>query len=308
MNRATYPEAPCTKATFTTQRLLPGYGSGSCTIEAEATLDDDCRSGHADFSLTGAIYRHGRCIAAGQCVDEMLLAFPRLKGIAALHMSTHDGVPMYALENGWYHYKENRKHFQDHLRITDEETEEAYARKFETQIEFHLWIEEKKLPQRWAEEARQGIEFLAAQCADPVTERAKWDNYTPARATYQKPDPKAVRLHKQRVKAGYYTPEAKAKRLKRKQAAEARAKRQAIIDDYNKTMEKEKRERDVKLELLRVFGTTDGWIYYTHSNELACNWAPTIHKRITREQFDDVATRMRKNKLPEGLTFKWQEG
>lgn len=43
---------------------------------------------------------------AGQCHDMILRAFPKLAPIVALHLSSPDGVPMHAAENGCYHIEQ----------------------------------------------------------------------------------------------------------------------------------------------------------------------------------------------------------
>lgn len=50
------------------------------------------------FSITGEIPR----VAYGCLHDEILLADPSLKDFIDLHLSDIDGIPMYALDNGWY--------------------------------------------------------------------------------------------------------------------------------------------------------------------------------------------------------------
>lgn len=45
--------------------------------------------------------------SGGQCHDMILRAWPKLAPIIALHLSAPDGVPMYAVENGGYHLRQN---------------------------------------------------------------------------------------------------------------------------------------------------------------------------------------------------------
>lgn len=67
------------------------------------------------FSVTGELwdsegwYRRGgpdgRLRACGMLHDDILRAFPQLAPLVALHLAdATTGEPMYAYENGWYHY------------------------------------------------------------------------------------------------------------------------------------------------------------------------------------------------------------
>ena len=49
-------------------------------------------------------YRAGDPDSCGQNHEIISAAFPHLRDIIALHMSNIDGVPMHAIENGWYFF------------------------------------------------------------------------------------------------------------------------------------------------------------------------------------------------------------
>ena len=87
--------------------------SHSITIEKgkektviQITLNDDCKNGHEDFSLTADIYektaRGWRDVGGGCCHEHILSLRPDLAPFAALHLATCDGVPMHAIANAWY--------------------------------------------------------------------------------------------------------------------------------------------------------------------------------------------------------------
>jgi hypothetical protein len=84
------------------------------------------------FSLTGETYiktgnGRWRDDSCGSIHDELHKFFPQLDDLAALHLSDIDGVPMHALENGFYHLggthwqTPNFKHAAEHFRITEDE-------------------------------------------------------------------------------------------------------------------------------------------------------------------------------------------
>jgi hypothetical protein len=121
------------------------------------------------FSLTGEIWKadlngsaYGRdCEACGTLHDEILKAFPGMKDLCDLHLSDNDGVPMYAVENGWYwnggtkwqEYK--RETLASYLRISEDEADQLHAEATTKEI-FTEKVE--AMEDRWAREAKAAIE------------------------------------------------------------------------------------------------------------------------------------------------------
>jgi hypothetical protein len=58
------------------------------------------------FSLTAVEYdKRGRDVAGGAMHDRIVELFPRFRDLADMHLSDMNGVPMHAVENGWYFAK-----------------------------------------------------------------------------------------------------------------------------------------------------------------------------------------------------------
>ena len=72
-------------------------------------LNDECKNGHQDFSITANLYKHNavktdrNCIGGGCCHDDILKIAPEFKQFIDLHLCDKDGIPMYASANGYFH-------------------------------------------------------------------------------------------------------------------------------------------------------------------------------------------------------------
>src|SRR6187431_1139451 len=82
---------------------------GKETIYVSIRLNDECKNGHQDFSITGNLYeadkpKIDRYNICGGCIhDEIIKFYPEFKQFIDLHLSDYEGIPMYAVENGFYH-------------------------------------------------------------------------------------------------------------------------------------------------------------------------------------------------------------
>ena len=147
----------------------------------DVRCDDECNNGHDTFSITGSAWtnRNKRDSDIGGCIhDEILKIRPDLKLLVDLHLSDGDGVPMYAVENGYYHlqgymgtaeygHTMTRKDVADYLRVTEAEIQ-TLADSIKLLIDndrgdmakktFIEWVELKK-PQ-WKKEAELGKELI----------------------------------------------------------------------------------------------------------------------------------------------------
>lgn len=95
------------------ERLMPDrslivarVGLHKLAGNAEAYWSATCEIYDAHGTWNGKARRdNGRDMDGGGAAhDEILRAFPKLAPIVAVHLSDPDGVPMHAVENGWYFY------------------------------------------------------------------------------------------------------------------------------------------------------------------------------------------------------------
>lgn len=154
---------------FNTSRVL----NKQC-LKVCIRLDDQCKNGHQDFSITGELYSvvkpttHKFLISCGCLHDKILKYFPEYEIFVKLHLSDYKGRPMYAVENGFYHLHNKLSHikegqtqkdkFCEYYRVTTNQYDEL----IETQSE-HEYAELLKslsILNQWEEEAKQAIEKL----------------------------------------------------------------------------------------------------------------------------------------------------
>ncbi|MDH6354709.1 hypothetical protein M2132_001038 [Dysgonomonas sp. PH5-45] len=148
---------------------------GSKKIVVKIRLNDECKNGHQDFAITADIYEkkgNGQYYhsCGGCCHDEILKYFPKFKIFVDLHLSDYSGAPMYATENGYYWFTQDRKTALEYLRITDEEYDniQGYiAQKnnglIETQfnkVYFGEALQHFGIVDRWRKEAKEAISQL----------------------------------------------------------------------------------------------------------------------------------------------------
>ena len=137
-------------------------------------LSDDCNNGHNDFAITGELYEktninpyHEKQIvfngkkhvlyACGCLHDEILKARPDLKIFVDLHLSDENGLPMYAIENGYYHFCKDIKVFSNYMRVSIEDAKELRGKVF-TKLDFTFWIGTQI--ERYKKEAKAARELL----------------------------------------------------------------------------------------------------------------------------------------------------
>lgn len=273
------------------------------------SLDDSCKNGVCNWSVTADIVmadihekrRNGRFVwrASGCCHEEILKHFPQFKTFIGLHMCNHYGQPMCPVENGFYHLKNSNKETTiNYLRITESEynvlCDSAEDKGYFTYLLYTLGIVD-----RWKQESLKAIKQLEALTGNT------WKNpYKPENERFVlKLTNEERTLIENRIKDGYYTSEAIQARKDQKKREEYEKKRNEIIADCEKEIQKAENRKLVRLAVLDTGIPFKNVIYYNNTNELAFNWND-YEEKVTQEQFDKFVNTVDKTKLPENITFK----
>lgn len=290
-------------------------------------LNDECRNGHEDFSLTADIYEKDgrgqyRESGGGCCHEHILKLRPDLKQFETLHLCTFEGVPMHAFGNAFYWFAgfngglgqeyhggsgrdgkspdECRRIFSEHIHATPEQVAKIVECRPRTQDELQAAMEDLNMPEQWKAEADAAIATLEKWTGKTFESQATRGRWEPLSET------KRTEIARRRAE-GYYEPEQVAKRDQQKAAKAKAAKIAGIRADLAAAIEKRQRCAHVALYMAeRYYPQFQNVIYYDHTNELAVNWS-TTEKLITREEFDRIAAEIDPAALPAGLTLKWQE-
>ena len=148
------------------------------------TLEPEKRIGNLRFTIEGGLHYihgnkaphftitvwgkdHGREFG-GADHEFILKYYPKYQDLVDLHLSNIDGVPLYAVENGYYWLtacqgknqyeqdmtKDHRKTFREYVRVSDKEAWEL-VNTIRTKEEFSAWVETQK--PRWKKEAEACI-------------------------------------------------------------------------------------------------------------------------------------------------------
>lgn len=288
---------------YSTQKIYVENGK-TYKMNVYISLNDDCKNGICNWSITADIYekrRNGRCVyvSDGCYHEEILKYFPEFKSFVNLHLSNHYGQPMYPVENGFYYLKNSDKEkTMNYLRITETEyntlRDSAEDKAYFTYLLYTLGIVD-----RWEQESLKAIKQLEALTGNT------WENpYKPEneRFVLRLTDEERT-LIENRIKDGYYTSEAIQERKDQKKREEYEKKRNEIIADCEKSIQEAENKKLVMLAVLDAGISLKNAIYYNHSNELAFNWND-CEAKVTKNQFDEFIKTVDKTKLPENITFK----
>jgi hypothetical protein len=272
-------------------------------MEIVISLNDDCKNGHADFSITATGWEKGKVrsdrnmIYGGCCHEAILEARPDLKMFVDLHLSDCKGAPMYAIENGRYHMKEDPtgRIPKEYLRITDQEYD-VLKTATESAIFFAITLQNLGVVKRWQEEATAAIKKLEELTGNEFEDKS-------TRYQFEMPSEFEINYFKKALAEGYYSPDQVEQRRIDKLEAEKAKKFQDILDQKDKAIKKVEIEYNVDFAIL-YYGEDlfENFIYYNHRNEVVFNWLD-YKKKITEDQFNEFLKSVEYTNLPEGIKF-----
>lgn len=278
---------------------------GNETIYVSIRLNDECKNGHQDFSITGDIYVAGKPKAdkyhiAGGCIhEEIEKHFPEFASFVKLHLCDYAGIPMYAVENGFYHLRngfnntkpENKSfknEFCEYYRITSKQFDVLNTSR--NQLQYALNIQNLGIIEQWKAEADKAIEYLEQLTGESFLVDSK-------RTQFNAPTDEQIKEEHEKQKNGYYTPEAEAKR----EAEKAIGIIEKLAAKRDKEINKATTEFEVKKQVLLIGGekALDNCIFYNHTNTLSFNWRS--YDMISEELINKIKSEI---VLPEGVTIK----
>lgn len=272
-------------------------------------LSDECKNGHQDFSITGTTYQKDkpqtdRYFLSGGCIhEEILKVRPDLKIFVNLHLCDYKGIPMYAVENGFYHLQNGfnntptdsvnfKPKFCEYYRITEKQFETLANSK--NKIQYAINLKELNILEQWEEEAKKAIEILEQMAGKKFL-------IDSPKTCLNMPKDEEIAEEIEKQKNGYYSTEKEAEREAAKQA-NLLAK---LEEERNKGINKHVEEFEVKKAVLLAAGekALNNCIYYNHTKTLAFNWRS--YDKISEEEYNKIAAAI---KLPEGVKIENQKG
>ena len=268
----------------------------------EISLDDDCKNGHQDFSLTGTCWEKGKkridrnMTFGGACGDTIVKLFPEYEIFERLHICDFNGSPMYPIENAIYHAKRKGKEsLQSYLRLTELETE-TLMQYLDEKLAFRFHLENMGVVARWKEEANEAIQKLEELTGNEFENVSTKSHYTPLTEEEHKE-------YKEKQLQGYFAADAIQERKKQALEDEKNKIIGTLKLDAQKKIDSINTELNLRLAIVEAGFSLNNFIYYNHSNEGVFNWVD-YQDKITQEQLDELLTKIDKSKLPENIVFK----
>jgi len=272
-------------------------------------LNDECHNGHQDFAITADIYEKGKphtdryCFMGGCCHDEIIAAKPELKIFVNLHLCDYAGIPMYAVENGFYHLRNgfnNTKpeepkfveEFCSYYRVTEKQFN--VLQQSENKLQYALNLQNLGILNQWKVEADKAIKLLEKFTGNEFICDSKKTQYNaPSRDEILQEEVKQI--------DGYYSPEAKQARENEK----AEAIVQSIENERNEKIKAINLEFDTKRAVLAAGGEEglENCIFYNHTKTLCFNWKS--YDMISETKYNQIIETI---VLSEGVLIKNDHG
>lgn len=270
-------------------------------------LNDECKNGHQDFSITGNCYEVGKpkidkyCLFCGACGDDIAKEFPEYAIFNNLHLCDYLGIPMYCVENGFYFLKNGFSRYDEGetlkskfckvYRVTGKQYDVLATAKSKTH--FAILLEQNGIFEQWKAEADKAIKQLEELTGNEFIVDS-------VRTQYDKPSDDDIKAELNKIESGYYSSENEAKRAKEVELKEL----QEIDDEENKEIEKIKLEYKIK-RIMFMAGKKiyNNYIFYNYNNTIAFNWRDFDDNKLSDEEIQEAKNLIR-NKLPNGVTFR----
>jgi len=238
-------------------------------------LNDECRNGHNDFSITGKVYQKGKpktnkyMICCGCCHDEILEAFPEFKVFVDLHLCSSDGYPMFLGQNAayWISLGEDKKAMDD-LRCDIDMYDKLYSYYIDNLL-FKKAIADYGLLDVWSEQAKKAISFLERLTGNEFVENKHVPFFSE----------KEIEL----IESGCVTLES----VLNKRKIEKQEKRAKQIEEIEKKYSAQiaGAELEKKVRLLMLDFDGENWIWYSHSDTLCFN-LKSYERKVTKEEVE----------------------
>lgn len=272
-------------------------------------LNDECKNGHQDFAITADLYTgSGRgdrnMISCGCLHDEILKHAPQFKMFVDLHLCDYDGVPTYAVGNGFYHItkgferlngKTQKQYFCDYYRVSPAQYDILITAK--EQDYFGFLLSDLGILAQWKKEAKKAIKELEKLTGvsflnDSVKSQFGMDSDKLF---------EVEQLHKE----GFYTVEKTEERELKKQAD----KKERLLTDLKVKFDAKHLEAIQDYELdkigIELFLTNNNVIFYKHINTVVFNWqSGNYNKQYSETEFKKFLDVAKENPFLKDLEFE----
>ena len=280
---------------------------GGKHIYVKIRLNDECKNGKEDFSITGNIYEAGkpkidRYHISGGCIhDEILKYFPEFEPFVRLHLSDYKGKPMYAASNGFYHLQNGfnsigtdspkfEDYFCEEYRLTKDQFN--VLKTSQNKVQYFMNLESLKMFDHWKLQADEAIKVLEALTGQKFESKA-------TRPDYERIECEAlIAQETERINSGYYLPDA----VKQRHKEAIKAKIDKLKGEVDANVKVLKDELNIKIQLFKLGGDKylEGTIVYKHSKQVKFNWRG-YGKPLSSDEMLKIKKRL---KLPEGYTYE----
>jgi hypothetical protein len=282
--------------------------------EVKIRLNDECKNGHQDFSITGTFWGIGKyrsdrnMICGGCCHDEILKHFPELKIFVDLHLCDYTGTPMYSIENGFYHLskgfenlkgKTQKEYFCDYYRVTPDQYDTLILAKDKEYYGFLLF--DLGILNQWKKESNKVIKKLEKLTGLKFLNDSKRTQFNM--------DNSQIEAVREKIKAGFYSVENIEKREAEKQAKILKYEYDKILNAKKEVTQKAQNEYNIKRFILDNGLSLENFIYYNHTNRASFNWL-SFKTKVTESQFKSLCDKLNPetlSKLPQGIIFEMQD-